>query len=346
MLRKFRADPGNEWRRDSAVRIAAALGVLSLALASAAFAQTETATKTPPQSGLGTTPLAPAATTADFPPELVNWSSRPGNPIFTAEGPGHWDVKIRERGWILREGDLFRLWFTGYDGTRESIKLLGYATSRDGVHWTRSPKDPIYRDHWVEDMCVIHRGDTYYMFAEGANDNHAEMLTSKDGIDWKWGGLLDVRRTDAKQMARRPCGTPTVWVEGNTWYLMYEWLDKGVWLATTNDPMSLVWHNVQEEPVLSPGPGPYDKDLIAVDQVIQYDGAYFAFYHGSGSGAAMPRTWNTDIARSTDRVHWKKYSRNPLVGDNKSSGVVVPVDHAFRLYTMHDQIDLFEPAAR
>src|SRR6185369_693564 len=113
--------------------------------------------------------------TAEFPTELVNWSPHAGNPIFTAEGPGHWDTKIRERGWILRDGDQFRLWFTGYAGRRDDIKLLGYATSTDGIHWTRFPNNPIYRDHWVEDVCVVHHGDTYYMFAEGEHDNHAEM---------------------------------------------------------------------------------------------------------------------------------------------------------------------------
>jgi hypothetical protein len=279
---------------------------------------------------------------ADFPVELISWSPRPGNPIFTAEGPGHWDAKIRERGWILRNGDNWRLWFTGYDGSREGIKQLGYATSRDGIHWSRAEKNPIYRDRWVEDMCVVVQGGAYYMFAEGADNNHAELLTSKDGIDWKWAGPLDVRQTDGKTESRRPCGTPTVWVEGDTWYLMYEWLDKGIWLATTRDPMSLVWRNVQEQPVLSPGPGTYDKDMIAVDQVIRYHGAYYAIYHASGSGAAVPRTWNTDIARSTDRVHWQKYSQNPLVDGNKSSGEVVPIGRGFRLYTMHDRIDVYD----
>ena len=279
---------------------------------------------------------------AEFPPELVRWSPRPGDPIFTAEGPGHWDVKIRERGWILRSGDSYQLWFTGYDGTRESIKQLGYATSHDGLHWTRSPKNPIYRDHWVEDMCVVHRGDTYYMFAEGAADNHAEMLTSNNGVDWKWEGELDVRAADGKHRARKPCGTPTVCVENDVWYLYYEWLDKGVWLAKTKDPLSRVWTNVSDSAVVSTGPAAYDKDMIAADQVIRYGGAYFMFYHGSGSGAAMPRTWNTDIARSNDLVHWQKYSGNPLLADNKSSGIVVPVGRGFRLYTMHDRVDVFE----
>jgi hypothetical protein len=282
----------------------------------------------------------------EFPPELVHWSPIASNPVFTPEGPGHWDVKIRERGWILHEGDIYRLWFTGYDGTRPGIKLLGYATSRDGVTWERSPKNPIYRDHWVEDMCVVHSGETYYMFAEGAAENHAEMLTSKNGTNWKWEGELDVRLADGKKPARRPCGTPTVFVESGTWFLFYEWLDKGVWLAKSTDPLSRIWTHVRDEPVLSPGPDPYDKDALAMNQVIKYKGAYFAFYHGSGSGTAMPRTWNTDVARSTDLVHWQKYPGNPIVDNNKSSGIVVPTGNGFRLYTMHDQVDLFESAPR
>ena len=316
---------------------------LSLVLVTTAFAQTGAMTKTTPHSASRTTRLAaPDSAATDFPPELVNWRAGQENPIFTAGGPGRWDAKIRERGWILRDADEWQLWFTGYDGSRAGIKLLGYATSHDGIHWTRSPTNPIYRDHWVEDMCVLRHGDTYYMFAESENNNHAQMLMSKNGTDWKWVGPLDVRQTNGNKIARRPCGTPTVWREGNTWYLMYEWKDQGVWLATTKDPISLIWHNVQEEPVLSPGPASYDKEMIAVNQVIKYKGAYFAIYHGSGSGTAVPRIWNTDIALSTDRVHWQKYSGNPIVNGNKSSGVVVPMGDGFRLYTMHDQVDLYE----
>ena len=39
---------------------------------------------------------------ADFPRELVEFEPYAENPIFTGAGPGHWDVKIRERGWIAR----------------------------------------------------------------------------------------------------------------------------------------------------------------------------------------------------------------------------------------------------
>jgi hypothetical protein len=282
----------------------------------------------------------------EFPADLVNWKPLAGNPVFTAGGQGEWDTKIRERGWILREGDTYRLWYTGYDGKREGIKMLGYATSTDGLHWKRSPKNPLVRDHWVEDMMVVRHEGTYYMFAEGEHDNHAVMLTSSDGLEWKWQGELDVRAADGQTRFRRPCGTPTVWIENGVWYLFYEWNDKGVWLATTKDPMSRVWTNVQNDPILRVGPGEYDLDMIALDQIIKRGNTYYAIYHGSGTGEKVPRVWNTDIALSTDLIRWKKYSGNPIVGDNKSSGVLVPEAGGYRLYTMHDQIDVFEPAEK
>lgn len=280
---------------------------------------------------------------AEFPAELVKWKPVAGNPVFTGEGPGHWDVKIRERGWILKEGDLFRLWYTGYDGTHDGIKLLGLATSPDGLKWTRWPSNPLVKDRWVEDVNVVVHNDRYYMFAEGKDDNHSELLTSNDGIEWKWIGPLDVYATD-RTPAKRPCGTPTVWIENNVWYLFYEVGDTGVWLATTTDPLKQMWINVQDTPVLPLGPGEYDKEMIAVDQVIRHRGAYYAIYHGSGRvlDETKPRTWTTNIARSVDLVHWDKYPGNPVVPGDRSSGMVVPVEGGFRLYTMHDHIDVFE----
>ncbi|HEY2894496.1 MAG TPA: hypothetical protein VGJ16_09800, partial [Pirellulales bacterium] len=124
---------------------------------------------------------AEPTTSRAFPADLVNWAPLPGNPVFQGAGPGAWDAKIRERGWIMREGNTYSLWFTGYDGTREGTRQLGYATSSDGLHWTRWPDNPLVRNHWVEDMMVVKQGDTYYMFAEGLHDE-AQLLVSKNHV--------------------------------------------------------------------------------------------------------------------------------------------------------------------
>lgn len=286
--------------------------------------------------------LTMTARAEEFPPELTRFEPGPTNPVFTPEGPGHWDVKMRERGWILREGSTYHLWYTGYDGTREGIKMLGYATSADGIHWTRFPHNPIYRDHWVEDMMVVKHGDTYYMFAEGLDD-HAQLLESPDKIHWMWRGFLDIRMADGKPIANGPYGTPTAWFESGRWHLFYERGDRAVWLAESTDLK--VFTNVQDEPVLVPGPGEYDRKSIALNQIIKYKDRYYACYHGS-PGGPRPVNWSSNLATSTDLIHWKKYAGNPLrpLAENKSSNLLIHDGKEFRLYTMHDSVWVYFPA--
>ena len=293
-------------------------------------------------------PQAPAATNDkraqaadEFPPALVRFIPYAHNPVFTAAGPGHWEVKIRERGWIMRDGERWHLWYTGYDGTREGIKLLGHATSADGLSWKRDAANPLDRNLWIEDMMVVRHDGRWIMFAEGRNDQ-AQWLTSADGVHWTRQGTLDIRLVDGRPIPPGPFGTPTAWrEEDGAWYLMYERGDRGVWLAKSADLK--VWTNVQDEPVLSPGPDQYDREMIAVNQVLQRDGHYYAYYHGSGDRAA-PRQWTTNIAVSTDCIHWKKYAANPIVPGNRSSGIAVPLERGgFRLYTMHDKVETFMP---
>ncbi len=276
-----------------------------------------------------------------FPPELVDFAPYTANPVFTAQGTGHWDVRIRERGWILKEGDTYKMWFTGHEGKRGGLMMLGYATSPDGLNWTRHAGNPVYREHWTEDMMVIKHDAVYYMFAEGLHDR-AQLLTSQDGVTWTRLGQLDVRLTNGRPINPGPYGTPTAWLENGVWYLFYERRDLGVWLATSKDLK--VWTNVQDEPVLSLGPDNYDKDQIALNQIVKYGGRYYAYYHGLGRGAS-PRGWCTAVATSTDLIHWEKYPGNPLfpLKENKSSGILVHDGKQFRLYTMHNEVHVHFP---
>tara|TARA_R110002111_G_scaffold153375_1_gene220161 strand:+ start:116801 stop:117751 length:951 start_codon:yes stop_codon:yes gene_type:complete len=290
------------------------------------------------------TAVAPAVLAEEliFPEVLTHFTPYQKNPIFEAEGPGHWDVKIRERGWILKEGDFYHLWFTGYDGNRSGQKMLGYASSCDGIHWTRSPCNPIYKEHWVEDMMVVKRENTYHMFAEG-KDDIAQHLVSCDAIHWKRVGPLDVRLANGSPIPEGPYGTPVAWFEDGRWFLFYERRDAGIWLASSPDMK--VWTNLnQDQPVMQPGPKPYDQKMIAMNQIIKYQGIYYMIYHGTAA-AQTPSLWTTNIAASKDMLHWTKYTGNPLTPPeaNQSSGVLVPDGKRFRLYTMHNQVDLNLP---
>lgn len=276
-----------------------------------------------------------------FPRDLVEFKPFPENPVFKGEGAGHWDEKIRERGWILHENGEYRLWFTGYVNKVGSIRQLGYATSPDGIHWTRFAQNPLIPMRWIEDVMIVRDGETLYMFAEGLNDE-AQLLLSKDGIHWTSLGKMDVRLSNGEPISPGPFGTPTAWKENDLWYFFYERRDLGVWVATSKDMK--VWTNLTDEPVIKPGPEEYDARAVAMNQIIKHDGKYYASYHGHGKEGVG--RWVSCLASSPDLRTWKKYSNNPLfpAEKNKSSAIYVPDGKGYRLYTMHDRVELHLPS--
>ena len=278
----------------------------------------------------------------DFPDDLVRWKPSPVAPVFKGEGGTAWDQKIRERGWIARDGGTFHLWYTGYNVDRKTDKFLGHATSPDGLAWTRDPANPLHATSWVEDVCVLKVGATFWMFAEG-RDDIAHRLISADGRSWWDLGPLDIRDTHGQPIPPGPRGTPTAWFEDGVWSLFYERGDRGVWLARSNDGVTFT--NVQDDPVVAMGPeGAYDSTAVAINQVFKRGGVYYAVYHANKN--TPWKDWSTCIARSRDLVHWEKYPGNPIVGENCSSGMIVETADGPRLYTAHPEVRRFEPAGR
>ncbi len=291
----------------------------------------------------------------EFPSWATNWADSGRPALFQGAGAGAaaWDQKIRERGWIERDGNLWHLWYTGYVDNPDKTqppqrRMLGHATSTDGIHWTRDPANPIHTEHWVEDMCIVRDGPLLRMFAEGDGDI-AHQLTSDDGGQtWAELGPLDIRKLDGTPIDPGPRGTPTVLVDNGRWNLFYERGDLGVWLAVSEDPDRLIWTNLNDDPVLARGPDAYDKEAVAINQIIPRDGWFYAFYHAN---AERPwGDWTTCVARSRDLLHWEKFAGNPILRGNRSSGLVIDPDGEAGplppwLYTMHPDVRLHLPPA-
>jgi hypothetical protein len=277
----------------------------------------------------------------EFPDELVHFEPLSTNIVFSGTGTDTWDQKIRERSWIVRDGDSWRMWYNGYNPSRTPTHFLGYATSDDGLLWKRSGDESIYDKGWIEDICIVKDAGTFYMFSEG-RDDIAHLLKSKNGKHWEAQGNLDVRNVDGTPIKPGPYGTPTVFVENGVWNLFYERDDAAVWLARSKDLK--IWTNVQDEPVLKRGPEEYDKFAVACNQVIKHQGRYYAYYHASAKEKWTE--WSTCLAVSSDLQHWKKFSGNPILPVNpddpkRSSAFLVYDGKRFRLYAAHPNVKVF-----
>jgi sucrose-6-phosphate hydrolase SacC (GH32 family) len=275
-----------------------------------------------------------------FDRSMVEFTPYKANPVFQGTGTDTWDKQIRERGFILKEGGEYKMWYTGYTEDSEPM-YLGYATSDDGINWSRYSDEPIFNGKWTEDMFVFKDGGKYYMYAEGTHDI-AHLLTSADGVNWEEQGDLVILETSGEPIPG-PYGTPAVWIEDEIWYLFYERNDLGIWLATSEDKKT--WMNVQDEPVIMMGPEAYDVGAVAANQVVKHEGKYYLYYHGSSNPDwADPNAnalWTSNVAVSSDLVNWEKYPENPIVEGDHSSPILVFDGEKNRLYTMHDKVWLY-----
>jgi hypothetical protein len=276
-----------------------------------------------------------------FAREMVEFVPFAHNPLFSGTNSDTWDKLIRERGFILFDDDIYKMWYTGYAGNDSDQKYLGYATSIDGINWTRYDKNPTFSQKWTEDMFVMKHDSIFYMYAEGENDI-AHLLTSVDGIKWEERGDLVIITVNGDTI-QGPYGTPAVIIEDGQWYLFYERNDEAIWLAKSKDYKT--WTNVVDEPVLRKGPEDYDSGAVACNQIFKYMGKYYMYYHGSSdTNWAEPGStsiWTSNVAVSIDLVNWEKYPGNPIVEGDHSSPVIVPVGDKFRLYTVHHEVWLY-----
>jgi len=275
---------------------------------------------------------------SQFPAVLTDFAPYSNNPVFSGTATDTWDQKIRERGFILQEEGTYYLWYTGYKGSETAEKHLGLATSTDGLVWTRYKDNPIFDSGWVEDMSVIKHDNTYYMFAEGRGDT-AHLMISTDRIHWEEKGPLDIRKSNGEPLSKGAFGTPAIWYEDGVWYLFYERDDLGIWLATSTDMK--VWTNKQDEPVIKMGPEIYDQFAVAMDQIIKYNGRYYGYYHASEYKDW--HDWTSCMAVSDDLIHWEKYSKNPIMRENKSSPILVYDGEKYVLFTMHPDVCIHFP---
>jgi len=128
-------------------------------------------------------------------PDGKTWTRLSDKPVLSPEQP--WEkvaVMCPHVVWDA-QAQLFRMWYSG--GEQYEPDAIGYATSADGLAWTRNKSNPVFaadpktpwEQHKVTACQVVKQGDWWVMFYIGFRDvNHAQIgiARSKDGVsDWQ-----------------------------------------------------------------------------------------------------------------------------------------------------------------
>ncbi len=233
--------------------------------------------------------------------------------------PGAADSIYARTPFVLKDTDgSYKMWYTGYDGARN--RML-YATSPDGVHWTKHGvimdvlTPPFYFDS-VGRMSVIKNGSTYEgwfhagfwsggPFGYWGQIYHA---LSADGANWTITGVAlppnqswDIGMTNVPMVLQDSHGV--FWMYFTGW----DGSNTRLGVATSLNGTSFVPY--ANNPILPLGPaGSWDSmDMSGGASVVVSGSAWTMWYDGTDRVQDA-----LGLAHSTDGFNWTKGASNPV----------------------------------
>ena len=236
-------------------------------------------------------------------PDRVTWTKSVSNPVLNLGLSGSWDDASILEPTVLFDGSIYHMWYQGFDGSKRQI---GYATSTDGVTWTKNGSNPVlnlgpsgsWDDAELRQPFVILDGELYRMWYTGSNGSIQQFgyATSTDGVSWtRHDGNPIMGRGSSGSWDSVWMASPRVLMNGSSYEMIYSAFGGSnvrIGYATSQD--GLAWTKYDGNPVLNQGSnGTWDDKFMFVGSVILSDSTYDMWYGGFDGG-----TWRIGYATS------------------------------------------------
>ena len=266
------------------------------------------------------------------------WVKHPLNPIL---GPGSgWEADWVDSPSVLYEGGVYKMWYQGCIGARCDI---GYATSPDGLNWTRSPSNPVLLantsgwDQTLGNPTVVHDGTGYHMWYAGNGPLAIQIgyATSPDGVVWTKVGS-GPNFVGHQSWDSGATSTPFVLKVGATFVLYFSGhpgnFAYSIGRATSSDGVN--WTEDLANPLMAPQGG-WEESRIHPTWVAPAGSGFEIYYTGGYNAPQVGR------AASVDGWNWTRDDANPVLalgtpGTWDQAGVavakVVTIGATTRLY--------------
>lgn len=220
----------------------------------------------------------------------ITWTRHIGNPVFKRGSAGQFDADSVFYPWVIHEGNQYKMWYTGaHILTYAIVGSIGYATSPDGINWTRSGAvltagpSGSWDDYSVSFQSVISTPSGYYMYYRGASssgDVHTGLATSGDGVHWTRKGQIHLPYATWDQYEIQYVGGVTNL--GNVHLMGYAGIPASsragqIGFATSTDGVN--WTPYAANPVITYGNGTsWDCCGVFEPSIITVGGNYYVYY--------------------------------------------------------------------
>jgi predicted GH43/DUF377 family glycosyl hydrolase len=223
-------------------------------------------------------------------------------------GSGDWDAVDVLNPSVIRQGDAYYNFFSGFDG---KTWHTGLAVSADGVSWHKegrilSPEAGTWEAGFIaaNGSAITDESGILYYYQAG-DPPQIGLARSRNGHQWARNGAPVLPRGPYGSWDERGVADPDVIRVGRVYYMFYLGMDRArrqrLGVAESQDGVS--WYKLRSNPILELGEyGAFDANGLGETAVWTARGYYWMLYTGRDRGEVR----RLGLAQSRDGVRWHK----------------------------------------
>jgi beta-1,2-mannosidase len=283
-----------------------------------------------------------AADAVPFAPPFGEWTRTGSDPVLSPKGDAFESAGTFNPA-VVKKDRQFVMLYRAQD--RKGTSSLGYASSEDGIHFTRrrepvlASEAPYEKGGGVEDPRLQKIGDTYYLTYTGYNnvdgaaadkkDAQLCLATSTDLLHWTRQGVIipSFRGKWNVKWTKSGAIVPEK-IQGKYWmYYLADAKGKDTQMGVAYSEDLLHWTEALDHPVMASRPGSFDSQVVepGPPPIITKQGI-FLIYNGADDKQVYSTGWvlfdkndpTKIVARSETPVfapekEWEKVGQVPNV---------------------------------
>ncbi len=214
----------------------------------------------------------------------LNWTKYL-TPVLEPDTTGNWDSGYVMVPHVIYHEGIYKMWYRGALKADTSYGAsIGYATSPDGIHWTKYPGNPILTtrslNKKLSSAYVIATGNNYQMWYSDLPSSKINYATSTDGINWlEYGGNPVLRKGLEDSWDNEAVAYPYLVFNGRNYEMWYAGNYSSIGYATSSDGIS--WSKFPNNPLFEPGAKKsWDSNFTMAFAVVLQNGIYKLWYSG------------------------------------------------------------------